>query len=111
MTDKGIRRWWPPLRVAIYGLTLAVTLVPVYVAFTSADWYLSGECDGGFESMGIMNWVPLLFVVGLVEVIVAAIRARAWPWPVAVGLGAVGLAVMVLSFVAWGEAGSQSMCD
>jgi hypothetical protein len=62
-----------------------------------------------------MGFVPLLFLVGLVELIVAVACANsAWPRHVAFRLGLIAAAVMVLSFAAGLQAITYQMmfsCD
>lgn len=117
MADTGNRLSWAGLRDVVYWLSLAAAVVFVFIGF-SGDWWLGEECsfETGYEhSIGIMGFAPLLFLVALVEVIVAIICAfRAWPRQVALRLGLVATGAMVLSFVAFLQAATHAMefsCD
>jgi hypothetical protein len=109
---------WAGLRDAVYWLSLAAAVVFLVISF-SGDWWLGEECsfETGYEhSLGIMNFVPLLFLVGLAEVVVAAAQgaSRRWSRDVALRLGLVAAGVIVLSFAAFLQAVTYSMqfsCD
>jgi hypothetical protein len=91
----------------------------ILVISFAGDWWLGEECsfETGYEhSLGIMNFVPLLFLVGLAEVVVAIILGATHTWPphVARKLGLVAAGVIVLSFAAYLQAVTYSMqfsCD
>jgi hypothetical protein len=117
VTDTGNRLWWAGLRDALYWLSLAAAVVLLFIGF-SGDWWLGEECSSetGYEhSIGIMGFAPLLFLVALIEVLVAIVCAfRAWPRHVALRLGLVAAGAMVLSFAAFVEAVTHAMefsCD
>lgn len=101
----------------MYWLSLAAAVVFLVISF-SGDWWLGEECsyETGYEhSIGIMGFAPWMFLVGLVELIVAVAYAnRSWPRHVAFRLGLIAAAVMVLSFVAFLQAISYRLefsCD
>ena len=106
---------WAGLRDAVYWLSLAAAVVFLFISF-SGDWWLGEECsfETGYEhSIGIMNFVPLLFLVGLAEVVVAAAQgaSRRWSRDVARRLGLVAGGVMVLSFASFVQAGTYAMAN
>jgi hypothetical protein len=99
--NKRSRAWF-----ALYALSLAASVVFLFLAFGGDDLWMGEECsfETGYEhSIGFMRFVPWLSLLGLFEAVIAIAHgvARRWPWKVALWLGLIAGGVMVISFAAF----------